>query len=156
IQGDFFAQVRVGFEALPARAEGFEKGLFPAEMSHPLNATASSSAGFLLTRDAGLFLKSVRSWSLGAGEPVEGLVVHTRLDAESQLRVERGRPAVYLRIERLGPHLFAACSPDGERWSYYPALTGTLPNVLQIGLLAESNAAEGCTVTFTDWKLTSF
>src|SRR5262249_13475309 len=130
VEGDFLAEVRVGFDAFPSRPEGFEKGLFPTDKAHPLNTSASCGAGFLLAQDAGLFLKNVQCWSIGAGERSEGLVVHTRQEEATELWAEPGRPAVYLRIERLGPHLFAASSPDGERWSYRSALTAAFPDVL--------------------------
>ena len=159
VEGDFLVQVKA-FPAIPEIAAGaFEKDLFAAEeKGNVLNAAAFHGAGILVKQDDKNFVK-VMQGAVDDDGSRRFLFWQTRVDGvvkHGMTLLPGNAPFPYLRVQRVGPHLFASGSPDGERWGYYSAITGEFDDVLQVGLITEHNTPDGFEATFSDYKLDRF
>jgi RNA polymerase sigma factor (sigma-70 family) len=160
VEGDFLVQVKVSPTVPPADPAAFERNLFPEPgQADSLNSSAFYGAGILVAQDGDNSLQFEEGSVLREGGPRQYLALHTRSGGTArhgEAMPPGDGPFRHLRVERIGPHLFPACSPDGERWRYFPAVTRELPEVLGVALVAGHNTSQGFEVTFSEYRLHRF
>jgi RNA polymerase sigma factor (sigma-70 family) len=159
VHGDFMVQVKVA-PGEPSNPGTFEAGLFPdAAEGELLNASSFAGAGIVILNNDQGFFKLGHGSVFHEQDRHKYLAWHTGSEGAAKLSATAypARKQInYVRVQRFGPHLFAAVSGDAERWIYLPPVTEELGDVLGVGLLAEHNTAAGFEATFSDYKLTRF
>ncbi|MCI0684304.1 MAG: sigma-70 family RNA polymerase sigma factor [Gemmataceae bacterium] len=162
VGGDFLIQVKTA-TVLPKGTPRFERDLLPPAPGADrhradLNAAGFQGAGIVVMQDDQNLLKLGRGtlFHQDSRENYLAWQSHSPERSTHDSKLVSGRPFAYLRLQRFGPHLFPAGSHDGERWTNLPPITGELPAVLQVGLVAEHNTSEGFQASFSDFKLHRF
>src|SRR5262249_24935897 len=156
--GDFMVQVKTVPLPMARVTTAFEKNLFPGDgPAQVRNAAPFQAAGIMIVEDKDTFLK-LEQGAVREGDEVKNyLAWQTCIKGTSkhgEALHAKNVAFTHLRVERLGPHLFFAGSPDGERWKYLPSATAAeLGDILKIGLTAGHNTSDGFEATFSEYKL---
>lgn len=148
VDGDFLAQVRVDVHPSP------NLGVAPVGELFPKAPPIVRGAGLLIRQDASNFVKILSSQS--DKRTPAGFVVHWRRETGSRIATQPGIASQFLRVERIGPHLYPASSSDGERWTYLPAVTAEFPPTLELAFLAEDASVEGVEASFSGFRFAHF
>ena len=156
VRGDFQVQVKVA--ALAGHKGAFQRNLFLEGPAGFLNTSAFHGAGLVVMEDADNFFKLEQG--VTGDEQKHYLAWQTRIEGVSDhgsLMHPKNVRFNYLRIQRLGPHLWFAGSPDGERWKYFPIITAEdLPDRFTVGLIAGHNTDAGMEATFAEYQVQRF
>jgi regulation of enolase protein 1 (concanavalin A-like superfamily) len=112
-------------------------------------------AGIVIWKDPGHYvrLEIATDFRKGKTHPYANFELRQdgRLASSWGIKIEDG--STYLRIQRMGDELHAAFSPDGSSWTPFAPLTASLPDRVEVGVVAINSAAKPLKAEFERFQL---